>query len=366
MEYRPKILRPTWAEIDTTKFENNIKLLRLRTPAKFMLVLKADAYGHGACALGKFAEEKALADMFGVASVEEGLELRAHGLKTPILVLGSIYPFESFQVAVANDLAVTVASMEAASEVISASAKLGKKAVCHVKQDTGMGRIGARRTNTLKILEKLSASENVVLEGLYTHLSCAECADISEKQFSYFEDTLSAAKEKNIKIPLTHACATAGLLNRGKCYDMVRIGIGAYGGLIGYGLEGALSLKSKIVYIKDIKENFGVSYGRRFVSDKKMRVATLPVGYADGYLRALSGKAEVLISGKRCPVLGNVTMDMIMVDITAVKAKVGDEAVLIGRQGEEEITTTELSLKAGTISYEITSLLTKRVPRVYK
>jgi len=304
--------------------------------------------------------------MFGVASVEEGIELREAGIKKPVLVLGSIYPFESFEAAIKSDLSVTVASLEAAEAVIKASAKLKKKAVCHVKQDTGMGRIGARRTGVLKILEKLNASPNVFLEGLYTHLSTPEDAGFTNKQLSYFEDALKEAKEKNIKIPLAHACASYGTLLTKKHYDMVRIGIAAYGGVIGYGLEGILSLKSKIVYIKDIPENFSVSYNRTFISKKPMRVATLPVGYADGFLRAGTGKAEVLISGQRCKTLGNITMDMLMADITDVKdARVGGEAVLIGAQGEDEITSTEAALKAGTISYEVLSLITKRVPRVY-
>ncbi len=363
---RNKILRPTWAEIDLKKFESNVRLLRRRAGTKLMLVLKANAYGHGAAALGKFAEEKKLADMFGVASIEEGIELRSAGIKTPILVLGSIFPFECFEDALKYNLSVTVASLRAADAVIAAAEKLNKKAICHVKQDTGMGRIGARKPGVLKIMEKLSANPNIILEGLYTHLSAADNTPAREQQIRYFEEAVKEAQDKGINIPIKHTCATYGALYAKKCFDMVRIGIGAYGGVIGFGLEGILTLKSKVVYIKDVRENFGISYNAKFVTPTPMRIATIPVGYGDGYLRAASGKAEVLINGKRCKVLGNITMDMIMADITGLDGvDTGTEAVIIGAQGEEEITTTEAALKAGTISYEVTSLITARVPRIY-
>lgn len=361
-----KMLRPTWAEVNLSKFESNVRLLRERAGVKIMLVLKADAYGHGATPLGRLAEEKQIAEMFGVASIEEGIELRAAGLKTPILVLGSTFPFEGFEVALRHDLAVTVASLRAADAVIAAAEKTGKKAVCHVKQDTGMGRIGARRPGAVKILERLSASKHIILEGFYTHLSMADNAPAREQQIKYFDEAIAQAAAKNIFPPLKHVCATHGVLTAKKHYDMARIGIGAYGGVIGYGLEGILTLKSKIVYIKDVRANVGISYNAEFITPKPMRLATIPIGYGDGYLRAASGKAEVLINGERRPLLGNITMDMVMADITGMEnVDTGTEVVLLGQQGQEEITTTEAALKAGTISYEVTTLITKRVPRIY-
>jgi len=366
------MLRPTWAEIDLAAAENNLKFFRgtIGAGVKILFVLKANAYGHGAARLAKFAEEKRLCEMLGAASVEEGIELRAAGVKMPVLVLGSIYPFEAFEDAVKYDLSVTIASLSAAKAVRGLAEKLGKIIRCHVKQDTGMGRIGTRREGVIKILEELSKSKNILIEGLYTHLSCPDTdSDFTDGQLGYFEDAALEAKARKFDVKTLHACATFGALfaPRGR-YDMVRIGIGAYGAVRGVKeLKPVLSLKSKIVFVKDIKKGFSVSYNRSFTADKDMKVATLPVGYGDGYPRALGGKGQVLINGKFCKILGNVTMDMIMVDITAApEAKVGGEAVLIGRQGNSEITACDLADAAGTISYEILSLITARVPRVYK
>ena len=365
-----KILRPTWAEIDTAAAENNLKFFRARAGAgvKILFVLKANAYGHGAVPLAKFAEEKNLCEMLGTASVEEGIELRKAGIKLPVLVLGSIYPFEAFKYAAKYNLSVTIASLSAAKAVRALADKLGKKICCHVKQDTGMGRIGTRREGVIKILAELSLSKNILIEGLYTHLSCPDTdADFTNGQLGFFEDAALEAKAQKYDVKTLHSCATLGALfaPRGR-YDMVRIGIGAYGALRGVKeLKPVLSFKTKIVFIKDIKKGFSLSYNRSFTAEKDMKVATLPAGYGDGYLRALSNKGKVLINGKFCKILGNVTMDMMMVDVTAAEAKVGDEVVLIGRQGDLEITACDVADLAGTISYEILTLITARVPRVY-
>ncbi|MDR0292479.1 MAG: alanine racemase [Elusimicrobium sp.] len=366
-----KILRPTWAEIDLAAMENNLRFFHAAVgpDTKVLFVLKANAYGHGAAPLAKFAEEKHLCEMLGTASVEEGILLRAAGVKLPVLVLGSIYPFEAFEDAAKNNLSVTIASLSAAKAVRALADKLGQTVRCHVKQDTGMGRIGTRRDGVIKILSELSLSKNILIEGLYTHLSCPDTdCDFTDGQLGFFEDAALEAKARKFDIKMLHSCATLGTLfaPRGR-YDMVRVGIGAYGALRGVKeLKPVLSFKTKIVFIKDIKKCFSISYNRSFTAEADMKVATLPVGYGDGYLRALSNKGKVLINGKFCKVLGNVTMDMMMVDVTAApEAKVGDEVVLIGRQGNSEISACDAADWAGTISYEILTLITARVPRVY-
>lgn len=362
------ILRPTVAEVDLKKMARNLHKVRERVGnVKILTLLKANAYGHGAVPVGLYLQENSLCDFFGVASVEEGLALREAGVTLPVLVLGSIYPFEAFEYAIKNDLAITIASQAAASAVCEIAAKVGKKALCHVKQDTGMGRIGTRRANVFGVIETLAKNPNVILDGLYTHLSSADTDPVfTEEQVGYFRDTLTNVKLHGIHINHVHMAASPGVAARTDIYfDMVRPGHAAFG--LDKGYEPVLSFKTRVVYVKDVPAGSSISYGRSFIAQKAMKVATLPVGYGDGYLRAFSNKAEVLIKGKRRRVLGNVTMDMMMVDITdAPEVSVGDEAVLAGRQGDEEITWAELAQKAGTIDYELCTLLMPRVPRIYK
>lgn len=362
-------LRPTWAEVDLNKYKANLLKIRgmVGPDVKILAVLKANAYGHGAVELGKFAEQNSLCQFFGVASVEEGMELRQAGLQTPILVLGSIYPFEAFEYAIKNRLAVTIASMDAARAVADIAAKLGMKALCHVKQDTGMGRIGTRRGGVMAILEFLDKNPHVILDGLYTHLSSADCdPDYTEEQIGYFRDTLTGVRLHGLHINTCHLSATPGMMRRPDTFlDMVRPGHAEFG--LHEGFEPILSLKTRIVYVKDVAAGTSISYGRSFVCPKPMRVATIALGYGDGFLRSLSNKAPVLVRGQRCRVLGNITMDMCMVDITDVPgAAVGDEVVAAGRQGQQEIRFDELARLAGTIDYELTTLIMPRVPRFYK
>lgn len=362
------MLRPTWTEVDLTKFNRNLAAVKkqIGPDVRLLLVLKANAYGHGAAALGAYAEERRLCDFFGAASVEEALALRQAGLKTPILVLGSIYPFDAFEYAIKNNIALTIASLDAAKAVKEIAQKLGVKAFCHVKQDTGMGRIGTRRGGVMNIIETLAGDEHIVLDGLFTHLSSVDTDEaFTEEQIGYFRDTLAAVRLKNIRINHCHMAASPAVRLRADSYcDMVRTGHGAFG--LEEGFEPILSLKTRIVYTKDVPAGFSLSYNRSFVADKPMKVATVPLGYGDGYLRALSNKAEMLIQGKRCRVLGNITMDMTMVDISSVpQARVGEEVTVFGRQGADEIRVSELAQKAGTIDYELTTLLMPRVPRIY-
>ena len=363
------ILRPTIAEVDLKKLARNMRKVHEQAGpgVKVLTVLKANAYGHGAEKLGLFLQQRQLSDFFGTASVEEGMALRQAGVTLPILVLGSIYPFEAFEYAINHNLAITIASLDAAKAVSEIAAKLGKKALCHVKQDTGMGRIGTRRGGVFNVIDFLAHSPHVVLEGLYTHLSSVETDPAyTEEQIGYYRDTLTNVKLHGLHIPLCHVAASSAIVARPDAhYDMVRTGHSAFG--LEKGFEPILSLKTRVVYVKDVPAGSSISYNRSFIAPRAMKVATLPLGYGDGYLRALSNKADILIRGKRCRVLGNVTMDMLMVDITeAGPVAVGDEAVAVGRQGDEEVTYAELAEKAGTIDYELCTLLMPRVPRIYK
>ena len=363
------LLRPTFAEVDLTQLAANLARVRGAVGAnvKLLTLVKANAYGHGAVPVSQFLQENKLCEFLGVASVEEGLQLRQAGITLPILVLGSIYPFEAFEYAIKNNLAVTIASLEAARAVCQIAEKLKQPAFCHVKQDTGMGRIGTRRGKVVEVLAELANHPYIVLDGLYTHLSSVETDPaFTEEQIGYYRDTLTNMQLRGIKVNLRHVAASAAIDARPDAhYDMVRPGHSAYGLEKGY--EPILSLKTRVVYVKDVPAGGSISYGRSFVADKPMKVATLPLGYGDGYLRALSNKADVLIKGKRCRVLGNVTMDMMMVDITDVAPVcVGEEVVVVGKQGCEEITLSELAQKAGTIDYELCTLLSARVPRIYQ
>ena len=332
-----------------------------------MFVVKADAYGHGAAAAAVFAERKKLAWGYGVSSVEEGLALRGAGVRSPVLVLGSLYPFESFVEAIHKDLILTISSLEAARQAVSASKRLGKKALCHVKLETGMGRIGARKPSVIKIFEELGGSKTAVAAGLYTHLSSADSdPEFSARQLEYFRQTVAELEKSGARALIKHTANSFAALNYPQSrWDMVRVGLAAYGCMKGF--EPALALKTRIVFIKTVREGAYISYNKSFRVRGPMRIATLPIGYGDGYTRALSNKADILVGGRRCRVLGNITMDMLMIDVTDVEeAAVGGEAVLIGRQGGEEITARELAANALTIPYEITTLLSARVPRVYK
>jgi len=352
-------LRPTIAEIRLSAVRRNLqKLKKIAAPARVLFVVKANAYGHGAAALARLAERGGLAWGFGVSSVEEGLALRGSGIISPVLVLGSLYPFESFVEAINSDLMVTIASLDAARQVTEAARRLGKKAVCHIKLETGMGRIGARKPSVLKIYDELTASGAVSVAGLYTHLSSADTdPQYTAEQLGFFSETSVALGERGARGLTFHAANSCAAVNiPASRLDMVRCGIAAYG--LADGFEPAMSLKTRVVFVKNVREGAFISYNKSFRADRPMKIATVPAGYGDGYIRRFSNKADVLIGGRRCRVLGNVTMDMTMVDVTAVKdAAVGSEAVLLGRQGGEEITAAELAAIAGTITYEIVTLV---------
>jgi alanine racemase len=361
-----RFFRPTWAEVDLGALTRNLKRIRSRMPGvKVMFVVKANAYGHDAALCARAAEKARAADWLGVSSVEEGVALRDAGLKLPILVLGSLYPFESALAAAAYDLTPIVASLESGRRLAEVAKRLRRTIDVHVKVDTGMGRIGVRPEATYPLILALKSLPGVRVQGLYTHLACAESdPSFTSLQLKSFRRVVSELSHRGLRPPLVHAANSAGALRYPAArWDMVRPGLAAYG--LYEGFEPVLTLKSKIVFLKTIPKGAAVSYGSTWRAKRPTRVATLPVGYGDGYARSYSNKASVLVGGRRCPVIGRVTMDQVMTDVTDVpRTAVGDDAVLIGRQGRAEIGALELSRLCATIPYETVTALSSRVPRV--
>ncbi|MBI5881718.1 MAG: alanine racemase [Elusimicrobia bacterium] len=359
-------LRPTWAEISLPALRANLERLRSRLASrtKLMFVVKGDAYGHGALACSRLAQKSGAADWLGVSSVEEGSLLRDNGIRLPILVLGSLYPFESFRAAAFYNLVPTVASLESARRLAGMMRRMGRRISCHLKVETGMGRIGMSPGAALGALEFLSSRPEVSVGGIYTHFSCAETnRQFTLLQLDRFKAVLAAAAARGWKTGLRHAANSAAALGHPSTrLDMVRPGLAAYGLMDGF--QPVLTLKTKIVFIKTVKPGTPIGYGAAYRARRRTRVATVPIGYADGFSRGLSNKGEALVAGTRCPVAGVVSMDMTMLDVTRARGcRVGDEVVLIGRSGAEEISARDVARKLGAIPYEVACGISARVPR---
>lgn len=367
------IHRPTWVEINRKAFLNNLKSIRsfLKPKTKLLAVVKANAYGHLAVPLSELALKNG-AFCLGVSSIEEGIDLRKSGIKGKILVLGSIYPLSNFELTAKYNLIPTISSHLSLEELIKTAKKLKKRLPFHLKVDTGMGRIGVSAFNAIKLMDDIASSKDVVIEGIYTHFSISGTdKKYTEKQFSKFNTVLKYAKKLGLDLIAHSANSSAILKSKSYHLDMVRPGIMLYGMYPFHGarklvnLSQVLSWKTRIVFLKKVPKGTAISYSCTYIAKRNSVVATLPVGYADGYLRKFSNKAEVLVRGRRCRVIGRVTMDMIMIDITDVKgADVGDEVVLIGAQEKDNIRAEELANIAGTINYEITCGISHRVPRM--
>lgn len=369
-------MRPTYAEIDLAAISANVSLAcRLAGPeAQVVAVVKADAYGHGAVQVSRTALV-AGAKWLGVAIPEEAVPLRSAGITARILVLGPIAPSQA-EVVAAHNLDQCVCDLAQAETLARAARAHGRVLGLHLKVDTGMGRVGLRPREVRGVAEKITALPSVRLVGLMTHFADAEAEDpgFAREQLIRFTEAAQSLQAAGIPAPLRHAANSAALLLLPETrLDLVRPGIMLYG----YhprgrrhpsesALQPALRLKTAISQIKGLPRGGSVSYGRTFVAPRDLRVATLPIGYADGWGRLLSNRGQVLIRGRRVPIIGRVCMDMTMVDVTGLPdVRVGDEAVLIGRQGMEEITADEVAEVQGTISYEVLSRIGPRVPRVY-
>ena len=366
--------RPTWAEIDLAAIEFNYKQVKklVGNNIHIMVVVKANAYGHGTVEVSRVLEGLGV-DYLGVATTDEAVRLRDNGVNSPILILGSVLPEEA-EAAMSRNITLTLCSEELFDAVKKINKEKGTRAQVHIKVDTGMGRIGVWHEEALDFVKKVSRDKSFILEGVYTHFSSAGRDDFFTRyQIESFEKLLADIEKQWIKIPLKHAANSIATVDFKRSHmNLVRPGLVVYGMYPKYTfpkiitLKPAMSLKTKIVFIKDAPPGRSISYGRTYITQRHTKIATLPIGYADGYERGLSNKGEVLIHGQRAPVIGKVTMDQTLIDVTNIKgAKLGDEVVLIGKQGKEEIRAEKLARLAGTIAYETVCSISNRVPRVY-
>ena len=371
--------RPTWAEIDLSAIRHNLRQIKKlagqgQPPSpKIMVVVKANAYGHGLVEVAKTLE-KLDVHYLGVASLDEAIALRRERIKLPVLVLGAILPQE-LDSALDYDVTLTVCDKELARRLNNKAKALNKLVPVHIKIDTGMGRIGVWHEQAFNVVKGLAQMKHIKMEGIYTHFASASRDNFfTNYQLKSFENLLKKLGREDIRFHYRHAANSIALVDLKKShFNLVRPGIIVYGMYPKRSfarilkLKPALSLRTKIVYLKDVPAGRSISYGRTFITEKATRIATLPIGYADGYGRILSNRASVLVKGQRAPVAGKVTMDQTMVDVGHIKGvKVGDEVVLIGRQRQAQMRAEEIARISMTIPYEIVCSITNRVPRVYK
>ncbi len=367
-------MRPTLAEIDLSAISFNLKGIKAKVhPAGIMAVVKANAYGHGDIEICKAVINSGV-DYLGVACVEEGIALREAGINAPVLVFSSA-GLNRTDLYIQYDLEATIFDEPGLKNIRQSAEKLGKEAVVQIKVDTGMGRMGINWRQAIDYITKVDQTPHVKIQGIYTHFAASDHLDKSFAllQLERFNQVLEELKEKEIDIPLKHAANSGAILDLPEAYfNIVRPGITMYGYYPSsqtsesIPLKSAMTFKTRVVYIKEIEKGESVSYDRIFIAPKKTLIASLPVGYGDGYNRLLSGTGEVLIRGKRFPVVGRVCMDLIMVDLgDDYEIKIGDEAVLFGAQGNDRITVNSISEKCNTIPYEIICWISPRVPRIY-
>lgn len=369
--------RPTWLEVDLGAIGANTRLVKdiVGGRVAVLVSLKADAYGHGALRVARTALRNG-AGWLGVATVSEAAPLRGAGVVAPILVFGFVPAWQAREVA-RLDLRATVYELESARALARAARDLGRPVSVHVKIDTGMGRLGLRAENVAGVVafcEALSALDGLIVEGAFTHLATADSADqtYARHQIARFEAVLAALATRNLRPPVIHAANSAALLALPETrYDLVRPGIAIYGLApsadvpLPPGFSPALTFKTQVAQVKEVPAGEGISYGATYVTTAPTRVATLPVGYADGFRRGPTNWGEVLLRGRWAPILGRVCMDQCMVDVTRIPGvRVGDEVVLIGRQGDQVLTAEMVAERLGTINYEVVAELLARVPRV--
>lgn len=367
-------MRPTVVEVNLQQLANNFHAIREKVgSAKIMPILKANAYGHGLVEIARLMESLG-ADYLGVAVLEEGIMLREVGVKAPILVLGGILGSQ-IPAFIENDLTITASSVEKLCQVEMIADQIKRKARVHLKIDTGMERIGVHYYNAKEIIDASLKCKHLEVEGIFSHFANSESADLSHArlQIERFDEILSYYEVHGIQMPcLRHMANSGAILQLPEAYyDMVRPGIMVYGiypssdVMRSVEIHPALKWKSRVVYFKVIKPGHPVGYGSTWQTDQMVRAVTVPVGYGDGYLRNMSHKAQVLIRGKRYPVIGHISMDQIVVNIGWDSAYNNDEVVLIGEMQGEVINPEDLADWAETIPYEILTNINTRVPRVY-
>ena len=373
-EYGPGY-RSTCAVVDLGAIRYNFSQVRktVGLQTHILVVVKGNAYGHGIYEVSKALETSDVA-FLGVATLDEALYLKSRNIKLPILILGTLLPNE-LQAALDSDVIFTLCSYDLAKAANKIAQKSGKKAKIHIKIDTGMGRIGVWHEEAIDFIESVMALSSLEVDGIYTHFSAAgRDKFFTTYQINAFTSIIENLKSRGIEIRYRHAANSIATINLKRSHlNLVRPGLIIYGMYPKksfsrkLSLKPALSLKTRVIFLKSTPVGRSISYGRTYITQKPTVIATLPIGYADGYGRILSNKAKVLVRGERAPVIGKVTMDQTMVDVGHIEGvSVGDEVVLIGSQGEGEIRCEELARVAGTIPYEIVCSLTNRVPRIYK
>ena len=363
----------TYVKIDLDAIDANIDAIRARAGVDVMAVIKADAYGHGAIQVARLLQDKCT--FFGVSSVLEAMELRQAGLYNPILILGHT-PVRAFPALVQAEIRPTIFHYEDAVALSKAAQQLEKPVAFHFAVDTGMSRIGFQATEEdADICAEIAKLPGLFAEGLFSHFATADCEDLtkSRRQAELFDKFYEMLKERGVEIPIRHMDNSAGLMNFENHYEMVRAGIGTYGlypseevdkGILN--LRPAMQWVSRVTHIKPLPAGREISYGGTYATTRETRVATVPVGYADGYRRSLSNKFYVLIRGKRAPILGRVCMDQLMVDVSDIPdVTLNDRVILVGKSGNEEITMEQIAEAADSFNYEFICGISRRVPRVY-
>ena len=363
----------TRVKIDLDAIGRNFDAVREKAGVMVMAVIKADAYGHGAIPVARLLRDKC--SFFGVSSMLEAMELRQAGLSNPILILGQT-PVKAFPTAVREGIRPTIFRYEDALALSQAAVEAGVEAPFHFAVDTGMSRIGFQADEaSADICAKIAALPGLIAEGLFSHFATADCSDLTraKEQARLFGEFDGMLKARGVNIPIRHLNNSAGLMNFDTHYEMVRSGIVTYG-LYPSGevdpsllkLEPALTWLSRVTYVKTLPAGREISYGGTYVTERDTAVATIPVGYADGYRRSLSGKFHVLIQGQKAPILGRVCMDQLMVDVTHIpNVQVNDKVVLVGSYGSETITMEQIAEAADSFNYEFVSGISRRVPRIY-
>ena len=363
----------TRVKIDLDAISRNFDAIREKAGVPVMAVIKADAYGHGAIQVARLLERKTA--FFGVSSMLEAMELRRAGMRTPILILGHT-PVKAFPTAIMEDIRPTIYRREDAVALSEAAQSIGLTAHFHFAVDTGMSRIGFQVSEReADLCAEIANMPCLHAEGIFSHFATADCADLSraKKQAALFDRFCDMLEARDVRIPIRHLDNSAGLMNFSRHYEMVRSGIITYGmypsdevspALLK--LEPALSWVSRVTHVKTLEAGREISYGGTFTTTKPTVVATIPVGYADGYRRNLSNKFHVLIRGRKAPILGRICMDQMMVDVTDIpNVAVNDKVVLVGQYGDEVITMEEIAAAAESFNYEFVSVISRRVPRIY-
>lgn len=367
-----------YARVDLDAIASNMEHMKqkLNENTKIMAVIKADGYGHGAVQIAQMMENIDYIWGYAVATLDEAVVLKSEGMKKPVLVLGCVFP-DQYMEMLKNEIRMNVYTEEMAEAISQIAVREGMTAYMHIKLDTGMARLGFDTdTESLNAIYRISQMKNVCMEGIFTHFAKADDTDktFTQKQIQDFLWMTKNLKEKGVEFQYEHCANSAAIMDVPDAYfDLVRAGISTFGlypsetvNKENIRLKPAMALKSHVAFVKNIQAGTPISYGGTYVSDKPMRIATIPVGYADGYPRNLSNKGFVLIRGKKAPIVGRVCMDQFIVDVTHIDGvSFGDKVTLIGRDGNESITIEMLSELSGRFNYEFICDLGKRIPRVF-